>query len=191
VLFRSVPGNTVRYGWVVQNYGEDLLRARIETGGKGSVRCISPTEDGIMSYAMHPCTFGMYDSEFKSHRIPISSTTPSALLYEIELEPYESHSIDFIIPYPTYVSAEDKAMVARLSFDEERAKVTAYWRGFYDKAAKMSLPSEDQLNNFMKAVPWHITMTAMRDPNSGNYIVPAGTYTYGACGNEAGLSWIS
>ena len=28
-------------------------------------------------------------------------------------------------------------------------------------------------------------MTAMREPVTGNYIVPAGTYTYKACGNEA------
>ena len=55
-------------------------------------------------------------------------------------------------------------------------------------AARTSpLRREDKLNDFAKAVPWHVALSVMRDLRTGLYMVPAGTYGYGACGNEASL----
>jgi len=186
-LGRVVPGDTVHNTWAVQSYDEELLRANIRTGGKGSLRCISATEEGVVSFAMRPGSYGLYDADSRTHRVPIPATVTSALLYSVELDPYETHDVDLVIPYPTLTSPEDKVRIARLSFDEEKRKVTEFWQSFQDRSAKLKLPAEDQLNRFFQAVPWHVAMTAMRDPNTGNFIVPAATYVYGACGNEASM----
>lgn len=43
------------------------------------------------------------------------------------------------------------------------------------------------VDDFYRATLPHVLITADRDPGSGVYVVPAATFAYGACGNEACL----
>ena len=182
---RVIIGDTVTNSWALQSYGEERLRAHIRTGGKGALKCLPAPELGIEIPSRSHFEREMYDEASKPAKPSLSSAASDTLLYEIDLGPYEAHSIDIAIPYPTYVADTDLRRIAALDFNEEQRKVTAFWRGFYEKAARLSLPGEDRLNDFVKAVPWHVAMSAARDPASGYYTVPAATYAYQACGNEA------
>ena len=182
---RVVPDNTVHCGWRIQKYDTDFMRLAAKPE-KGELRCIPKVSDGAVTCWMEPGErdiFSYYDGSRPNFEVPTS--VPTTLLHEVELGAFETCVLDFAIPYNTPVTQKEMEELSGFDFDEQRELVTKFWSGFYGKAAKMELPGEKHLNDFMKAVPWHIIMTAMREPVTGNYIVPAGTYTYMACGNEA------
>lgn len=183
---RVRPGDTSVVGWTVQPYPGRYLRASIQNNGRGRMRCVPFTAVGTTSLSMQP-QFGFEGYDYNPVRQPPSSSAASAMLYEVELEPFETHMIDLILPYPSVSENEDLERLAARSFDKEMARVTAFWHAFAARGAKISLPDEEKLNDFAAAVPWHVTLTVMRDPRTGFYMVPAGTYGYGSCGNEASL----
>ncbi|MFH1086352.1 MAG: hypothetical protein V1772_11400, partial [Chloroflexota bacterium] len=59
-----------------------------------------------------------------------------------------------------------------------------YWRAYVDAGSQLDLP-EAVLTDFHRAVPTHIAISADKHPATGLFTVPAATYAYGACGNEA------
>ena len=183
---RVRPGDTPVVGWTVQPYPEKYLRAQIQSGGKGTLTCIPFTAAGNTSESMQP-QFGFEGYDRNPVRQPPSSCVTTTLLYEVELEPYATHSIDFILPYPSLSQEADWEALRSRSFDAELERVKDFYLGFAQRGAHIALPEEDKLNDFAKAVPWHVALSVMRDLHTGLYMVPAGTYGYGACGNEASL----
>lgn len=182
---RIVPGDTVNYGWAVQDYNNDYVRLCIKKK-KGTLSCIPMLSGGIVPDFAVPGEYDTYYNYDGPHlKLNSSSAIPNALYYEVELEGYEKQIIDFVIPYDTPIETDDIVALATKDFEAQLKPVKKFWQNFYSRAAKIKLPGEKHLNDFIKAVPWHIAMTAMRDPKTGNYIVPAATYSYRACGNEA------
>lgn len=182
---RVMPEDTVSYGWKVSEYGDTLMRLDIKTE-KGSVRCIPQTRHGDITFSMRPgqsLITTMYTG--RRQEFETSGSVDNTLLYEVALGPYETTHADFAIPYNTPTDAGGMDAVSEYDFDRCLELATGYWRAFADKAGGINLPEDRHLCDFVKAVPWHVILTAMRDPVSGNYIIPAGTYTYSACGNEA------
>lgn len=182
---RVQPDDTVHCGWRVHDYAEKRMRLdmRIE---KGELRTLPSRRENNVTFSMRPgehIITSYYDG--RRGEFEAAGSINTALLYEVELAPYETVSMDYAVPYNTPVTEDEMAAVRAYGFDECLEKVQNFWHEFYAKAAKIDLPEDKTLNDFVKAVPWHITMTAMREPVSGNYIVPAGTYAYSACGNEA------
>ncbi len=183
---RVRPGDTPDVGWTVQPYPAHYLRAQVRPGGRGEMRCIPFTAAGTTSLSMQP-QFGFEGYDHNPVRQPPSSCVPTTLLYEVELGAYETHTIDMLLPYPSLAEETDWAALRERSFDAELERVRRYWRAFAEDGASLTLPDEDKLNAFAQAVPWHVALTAMRDLRTGLYMVPAGTYGYGSCGNEASL----
>ncbi len=183
---RVRPGDTPEVGWTVQPYPDRYLRAQVRSGGKGTLSCIPFTAAGTTSESMQP-QFGFEGYDRNPVRQPPSSCVATTLLYEVELEPYATHGIDLIMPYPSLAREADWDALRLRSFDTELERVRNFYLGFANRGAHLTLPEEEKLNDFAKAVPWHVALSVMRDLRTGLYMVPAGTYGYGACGNEASL----
>ncbi|MEA4998537.1 MAG: hypothetical protein VB087_04020 [Candidatus Limiplasma sp.] len=183
---RVRPGDTATYGWTVQPYPDAYLRAQFQANGQGTLRTVPFTAAGTTSLSMQP-QFGFEGYDRNPVRMQPASSIASAVLYEVDLAPYGVHTIDVILPYPSLSSAEDLQAISARSFDAELARVTRVWHALAARGAHIALPGETKLNAFASAVPWHVVMTAMRDLRTGYYMVPAGTYGYGSCGNEASL----
>jgi len=183
---RVRPGDTSVVGWTVQPYPDSYLRAHVDTVGRGSLRCVPLTFGGTTSLSMQP-QFGFEGYDRNTVRQPPSSCVPSALLYEVELQGFETHTIEINIPYPSYSKQKDIETAISRSFSAELMRVNAFWHGLANQGASIDLPGETKLNDFAKAVPWHVIMTAMQDVRTRLFMVPAGTYGYGSCGNEASL----
>ena len=181
---RVIPDDPVNYGWKTEMYDDELTRAYFKAE-KGTMRTVPKPSDDSVTFSMRPGEFLIktyYDG--RRPKFTSSYSAASAFLYEVELSPFESTTIEFNIPYNTPTTKEGNEVLASYDFDGCKKQLYGFYEDFYSKAAKLELP-EKLLNDFAKAVPWHIIMTAMREPVSGNYIVPAGTYAYTACGNEA------
>jgi hypothetical protein len=183
---RVRPGDTPDTEWTVQPYPAQYLRAQVRSNGRGRFNCIPFTAAGTTSLSMQP-QFGFEGYDRNPVRKPPSSCVPTTLLYEIELGAYETHTIDFVLPYPSLSEAADWEKLRARDFDTELARVRAHWLAYAKRGAQIALPGERKLNDFAQAVPWHVALTAMRDPRTGLCMVPAGTYGYGSCGNEASL----
>ena len=183
---RIRPGDTATYGWTVQPYPNGYLRMLADTHGQGTLRCVPYTAAGTTSLSMQP-QFGFEGYDSNTVRMKPSSCIATAMLYEVELQPYQTHTLDLVLPYPSLWEQDDINQLAQRSFEAEQERVTCFWLALAGRGASMELPGETKLNDFAKAVPWHVIMTAMRDLRTGMYMVPAGTYGYGSCGNEASL----
>ncbi|HBP38318.1 MAG TPA: hypothetical protein DD640_06180 [Clostridiales bacterium] len=183
-LGRVAPAESVKDGWKVQTYPEPRYRLHFDQKGQGRLKVQPLSEGGIITSAMtidrnHFTHFGDTPQE-----PPLTTAIANALTYEIELPGFASHEIDLLIPFTTYSLAGGRKIAGGLSFDRKLEEVAAFWQGFHGRGAQVGLP-DPILESFLKAVPWHIMMTANRDPDSGNYLVPAGSYAYDVCGNEA------
>lgn len=183
-LGRIAPAETVTDGWKVQKYREPAYRLHVDRKGSGSLRVQPLSKDGVLTRSQEIDRY--HFSHFGAQPpLPATSTAiPNALTYEIELEGFASHTIDLVIPFTTYSLSEGRQITAKLRFDEKLLEVQDFWKSFHRQAARLELP-DPTFNDFIKVVPWHILMSANKDPLSGNYMVPAGTYAYDVCGNEA------
>ncbi len=155
---RVVPGETVKDKRKVQKYEEPLLRGYVNINSKG--RLFPKT-----------CVVGSEDT----HNIP------NAIVYEVELDSCQEHTINLAIPFATLVN---KDLLSSLNYSEKLNEVVSYWKGYIDDGMQVSVP-DAIVNDFYKAVPIHVAISVDKDPYSGLYEVPAATYAYGSCGNEA------
>ncbi len=109
---------------------------------------------------------------------------PMALLYEVELQGGEAHAITLAIPLSSFAINEDWRRVGALDYAAKLDDVVAYWRAYIGAGAQFDLP-DGVLSDLHKAVRVHVALSADKDPVSGLTVVPAATWRYGACGNEA------
>lgn len=155
---RIVPDVQVTREWRVQRYESSRIRAHLQTNGRGMLRPLPlPSDTGA------------------------SQSVDTAILYEVALATGEAHELVLAVPLGT--PADDQTLRA-LSFETQLQQVIGYWRDYLAAGSRVELP-DPILADLQRAVRTHVAISTSKDPASGLYVVPAATYFYGACGNEA------
>jgi hypothetical protein len=108
----------------------------------------------------------------------------NSVAFEIELPPRSERAIIFKIPFVSLLSEEELSGIRSLDFDEEVRGSAGYWRTEIDAGAKIRVPNQ-LLNDFIRAQLWHIAITADKDVDTGLMMLPAATFHYKVCANEA------
>jgi hypothetical protein len=116
----------------------------------------------------------------------LSGEFGTAALYEVTLAPGQAVTLELRIPLASYADMEDWQRIDRIDIAQAHQATAAFWRALVEKQPALHLPkNERDIEDFTRTVPWHILVSASRDPLSGQFVVPAGAYWYGSCGNEA------
>jgi hypothetical protein len=148
------------FNWIVRPYEKPLTRARIDLGkGCGYVQAYSDNREG-------------------------PAGTPTAFHYETDLKGGERDVVTFVFPYPTLTSDEDIQLLGSIDYNAKLRDVRKFWTPFVNSGMRLSIPDK-MIEDFFRFVPVHVAITATKDAGSGDYILPAATFGYGACGNEA------
>jgi hypothetical protein len=113
-----------------------------------------------------------------------SHAIPTAVAYDVDLAGGEAHSLTLAVPFVSLTDAAGWQKVAELDYDARLEDVSAYWRQYIESGGQIEVPDQ-VLGDFHKAVRVHVALSADKDPVSGLVVVPAATWRYGACGNEA------
>ncbi len=158
---RIVPADPVQRQWRVDPYEAEPLRCIVDTYGQGTLEAVPFTD------VVNP-----------------SVAIPTALLYTVDLEGGESHSITLKAPFAGLTDSGDWDRLLMLNYDAALEDVVAYWRGLVEPAGQMELP-DTLLSELHKSVRTHVAISSDKDPASGLIAVPAATYDYGVCANEA------
>jgi len=173
---RVVPAEPVDRQWRVQPYQRPALRAPLRPGPGGQLRLLP---------------------------LPLPEAPralPTAILYEAEVAGFDEHSLGqaldaarrsehslaLLIPFVTLGDEPARAAVRALDDVAKLQQAADYWRRLVATGAAFSLP-DPLISDFVKAVVPHVAITVDRDPATGLFLVPAATYTYGTCANEACL----
>lgn len=165
------------FNWVTRNYDQPLIRCRIDLGkGCGYV---SPLAGGPgfghpgPGSGFHPGSSGSGPAG-----------TPTAFHYEAELKGGERDVVTFAIPYCTLRGMDGMMTLGEVDFNDKLRDARRFWTRFVDAGTKLEIP-DTMIQSFYRNVPVHVAITATKDPGSGEYMLPAATFLYGACGNEA------
>ena len=162
---KVVPDVQVQRQWKVKSYDEARLRFCFNKNGEGDCT-VSPVYAGNTGIR----------------------TIPVSVLYNVTIEGLEEHTVYVSIPFNTYFSPSDIEMVKSLSSEDEFYKkmkdIKGYWEQYICSGASFTVP-ESILNDLFKTIPVHIAQTADKHPETGLFVLPAATASYGACGNEA------
>lgn len=156
-----VSWQAIEKRWPVRPYDERRLRAFVDTKARGDL-------------VVAPCCYEPY--QISSH--------PNAVAYDVLLQPRESHTIEVRIPFITFTNGEGEDLVRSLDYDAKLREMVEYWEAQIAAGAKIETP-EPLINDYVKATVPHIGITVDKDVESGLYMVPAGTYGYQVCANEA------
>ncbi len=154
---RVVPDVQVARQWRVDAYPTPRLRGLLMTGQRGILQTVP-----------------------LGGRPEASHVIPTALLYSLDLEGGEAHTLTAVIPFAIPANA---SRLRGLDFAQALSELSAYWRGFV-AGGQLQVP-EQVLADFHKAARVHVGISTDKDPVNGLTIVPAATWSYGACGNEA------
>ncbi|MDF1513078.1 MAG: hypothetical protein P1S60_04645 [Anaerolineae bacterium] len=158
---RVVPADPVARQWRIAPYEEPCLRCTINNNGRGTLSSVPLTEEKGLSQAV-----------------------PSAVLYNIDLDGGEAHSITINTPFISLRLPSEWDKVSTLDFNARLEDVVAYWRDYIDSGGQISVP-DSILSDFHRAARVHVGIGVDKDPVNKMYVVPAATWSYGACGNEA------
>jgi hypothetical protein len=147
--------------WRLDSYPFPVLRAALRPSNRGEFRLISRKSD---------------HDQIEDALCAIQFTT--------DLDAGETAIVDMVIPFVAEDDEQEWERVASLDFDSSLKNCAVYWRRMVSTGATLTCPDEI-LVDFHKAVQCHIAIGVDKDPVSGLYVVPAATWEYGACGNEA------
>lgn len=148
------------FNWIARDYDRSLIRCRIDLGnGCGYVTPLSMDREG-------------------------PAGIPTAFHYQADLAGGERDVVTFAIPYCTLTGEDGALTVASLDYNAKLRDVREFWTRYVDSSAKIEIPDK-MIERFYRNVPVHVAITATKDPGSGEYVLPAATLCYGACGNEA------
>ena len=160
-LGRVVPAEPVARQWRVDPYETTYLRCTVNVAGRGDL--------AIVPYA---------------EEVGASQAISTAVVYSVDLEGGESHAITMAVPFITLTTGEAWERAAALNFEEKLADVVGFWKEYVEAGGQIDVPDRI-LSDFHKAVRTHVAISADKDPASGLIVVPAATYAYGVCANEA------
>jgi len=161
---RVVPGEPVKTHWKVQNYEKKYIRCYFKTSGDCQVKAYTYPSNPEATYSI-----------------------ANVILFNINLKSYEETTITLGIPFTSPCLEEEKRkdiISAVVEYEKKLLELVSYWEDYIKGGSIINVPNKD-INDFWKAVPIHIAITANKDPYSGLYNLPAATLLYGACGNEA------
>ncbi len=115
--------------------------------------------------------------------VPHTAKSLHGIHTEIPLAPGEETSVLIFIPFIPGLSNEERARLAELDYDAERAKVVSYWRETVAHAVPFDVP-ESRLISLAKANFIHIRISVTKDPKSRLYMLPPASYHYDAFAEE-------
>jgi hypothetical protein len=115
--------------------------------------------------------------------------TSQGIHVEIPLSPGEAQTVFLALPFIPRLSAEERARLASLEYEPERARVLDYWRAATANSVPFSVP-EKHFMDFARSVIPHVRISATKDPKSGLYMVPAASYGYLVYDNEAAFQCV-
>lgn len=175
---RVVPAEPVKRQWRVDAYDEPVLRCAIDPRGRGRLSAV-----GCAVPPRQPPSVHQKGPNPRSEQ-ELSEAVATAIAYDIELDGGEAHTITMTFPFVSFSDAADWERVAGLDLDEKLAGVVAFWRGLIGAGGQMETP-EPLLNDLHKAIRTHVAISIDKDVRTGWLSVPAATYDYGVCANEA------
>jgi len=108
----------------------------------------------------------------------------NAVAFETTVPPEASRKLILKIPFLSFLTKEELAHLRGIDFDKEVRGTERYWQGKISEGAKIQVPNL-LLNDFIRAQFWHITVTADKDVDTGLTMLPAATFHYRVCANEA------
>lgn len=158
-LGRIVPDEGRR--WKLDAYPFPVLRATLKSSIHGESRLVSCTSE---------------DNQ--------SESALCAIYFATDLSAGETAIVDLVIPFVAEEDEQAWERVAALDFDSSLENCATYWHRMVSAGTAINSPDKI-LADFHKAVQCHIAISVDKDPISGQYVVPAATWEYGACGNEA------
>ncbi|HAK94425.1 MAG TPA: hypothetical protein DCM87_05350 [Planctomycetes bacterium] len=89
----------------------------------------------------------------------------------------------FKIPFVDLLTVTERMRLSHINFEEEVPGVLAYWRARLARGTVIETPDKE-INDFYKAVLWHVAITTDRDPETGLYNQGVGTVRYRVFANE-------
>lgn len=163
IISRDVrnPEGAMEKRWVVQPYKQKRLRAYFDARGRGRLEAAR-------------CSYEPY-SVANSH---------NAVAYTIDLAAGETHYIEVKIPFITFLDGDSHDLVAGCDFDAKYEEMKSYWQQLLASGGDVDTP-EDVFNRFVKSVVLHVAITGDKVVETGDYMLPAATYRYDVCANEA------
>ncbi len=90
----------------------------------------------------------------------------------------------FALPFVPRLSLSQRRELGALDYEQERAKVVAYWRAIAESGVRFSVP-ETRFVSFSRAMLLHTHLSTTKDPKSGLFMVPAASYSYPVYANES------
>lgn len=169
--------------WIAMDHPEELV---LREEGLVLVAADLKPQDGSArkSYEAHRLRLYFNKGGTGDLRVTSSVDWPSILRYSIELEPKGAHAIEYRIPFVTLQDKHGWETLRALDHDAKLAETLDYWRREIASGAKMEVP-EPLLNEFNRGQLTHIAITADKDPTTRLMMVPAATFGYNVCANEA------
>ncbi len=105
------------------------------------------------------------------------------LAWSAEIPAGGCRTIYFKTTFVDLLEPAELARLAAISFEEETPNVLRYWRTRLARGTVIETPDRE-LDDFYKAVLWHIAITTDRDPETGLYNQGVGTVQYRVFANE-------
>jgi hypothetical protein len=90
----------------------------------------------------------------------------------------------FALPFLPRLTSGQRRQLGALDYEQERAKVVAYWRAIAEPGVRFTVP-EPRFVSFSRAMLVHMRLSTTKDPKSGLFMVPAASYDYQVFANES------
>jgi hypothetical protein len=103
---------------------------------------------------------------------------------EATLAPGTEESTLFVLPFLPRLTSSQRLKLGALNYEQERAKVVAYWRAVAESGVRFDVP-EQRFVSFSRAMLVHMRLSTTKDPKSGLFMVPAASYSYQVFANES------
>jgi hypothetical protein len=88
------------------------------------------------------------------------------------------------LPFVTLDQPAELERLGKMSFDEELARVRAFWRGRADASCQIRTPTP-QVTNFYRADVSHLLINCGREVGTDRLMARVGSFGYGVYGNES------
>jgi len=125
--------------------------------------------------------------DFQISEVPAASGyTGAAARWQTTLEPGRSETLQFRMSFRTLNDETDIRKLAALVYSTALENVKTFWKVTLDSGMRLHVPDEI-MNRFYRSVLQHILISVERDPATGLYMDPCGTYDYNIFANETDM----
>lgn len=184
---RTRAARTVR-SWVLLASGEALVYRDRELLAYGEMTSVVGISYARKFYRDPKVRLACADDgwELAAAVDPESPTgTSPALFRETAVAAGAVASAELILPFESWWEQGSSRSWA-LGYQTERERVSRFWTGRSEALAKLTT-ADHRLDSFLRAVPWHVLVTADKEPRTGRWHVGAATWYYGDFPNEAAV----